>query len=169
METPTDPSIADLNIRFSCVTFGSPPVVTRDISHILQSIRQGSPRPYNYCNTVLAFVNEGDLVPRADKDYVSSLKHLLDVHRIGPGEKAPTAVAESPLPIWSLPPPSLSMIGDIVILKKDRSAEQSLTYRSYLVSPQKFSSLLFCNKDAHHMDVYVGNLIELQKRAHAQQ
>ena len=164
METPTNPFIADLHVRFSCVTFGSPPVVTPDINHILQSISQGSPSPYNYCKTVLAFVNEGDLVPRADKGYVSSLKRLLDVHRVGPDEKAPTVVANGPLPVWSLPPPSLSTIGDIVILKKDRSAEQSLIYRSYLVSPQEFSSLLFCNKDAHHMDVYLGNLVELQKR-----
>lgn len=143
-------------MRFSCITFGSPPVVTPDISETWKLLRRDEEN--SILGLTLAFVNEGDLVPRADRDYVLSIKRLLDVEGLEAEKEA------DPMPLWHLPLATVAMIGDIVVMKKERSADQEPTYSSRLISSQEFSSLLFCNKDAHHMDVYLSNIFKLNER-----
>ncbi|MCJ1400342.1 hypothetical protein MMC11_003547 [Xylographa trunciseda] len=151
------------SMRFSCITFGSPPVVTPDISDIFKYIRKDD--QHDRLGLTLAFVNEGDLVSRLDKDYVLSIKRLLDVGGPEIEKKECNDSRSDEIPVWYLPQAALSMIGDIVMLRKERLKEQKPVYSSMLVSPKEFSSLLFCNKDAHHLEVYLGNIKKLKERS----
>ena len=153
----------DPRIRFSCITFGSPPVVTPDVSEIFKYIRKDDED--DRLGLTLAFVNEGDLVPRLDKDYILSIKRLLEFEGLESEKKEYESCRSGEMPVWYLPPAALSMIGDIVVLRKERSAEQKCTHSSMLVGSKEFSSLLFCNKDAHHLEVYMGNIVKLKERS----
>ena len=137
--------------------------MTPDISDIFKYIRKDDED--DRLGLTLAFVNEGDLVPRLDKDYVLSIKRLLDAEGLETEEKEYDDYRSSEMPIWYLPQAALSMIGDIVVLRKERSEEEKSIHSSVLVGSKEFSSLLFCNKDAHSLDVYIGNIMKLKERS----
>lgn len=61
-------------LRFSCITFGSPPVISLNITQLITTSSVLSPNR----GVLLAVVNEFDLVPRADQAYVRS---LIDLYR----------------------------------------------------------------------------------------
>ncbi|KAM0429702.1 hypothetical protein ACHAPT_006308 [Fusarium lateritium] len=104
--------------KIHCVTFGAPPVSLLPLA---------KPDRPNLRNSVfLSFINEGDPVVRADKAYVRSLLQLLTSPP--PSSKKPkSSISKSrsrPLPIWNVPPCTLSNAGRLVILRtKDPRAK----------------------------------------------
>ena len=137
--------------------------MTPDISDIFRYFRKDEKD--DRLGLTLAFVNEGDLVSRLDKDYVLSIKRLLDVEDPEIEETEYSNCRSDEKPLWYLPQAALSIIGDIVVLRKDRTKDQKSIHSSVLVGSEEFSSLLFCNKDAHHLEVYIGNLLKLKERS----
>ncbi|KAJ4141750.1 hypothetical protein NW768_000967 [Fusarium equiseti] len=143
----------------SIITFGSPPVTPQNLT----TIAEGLPG----VESVLAFVNEGDVVSRLCMNYIKS---VLDLYRIdveetlqkqqhggsaaeGPGLTAnPGTTARE----WKLPDPSFYQIGRIVILRTNDVGKQlELDYAD-------FSRLLWCDTVVHKGSTYskhVGALV----------
>ncbi|KAH0561982.1 hypothetical protein GP486_003311 [Trichoglossum hirsutum] len=115
------------SLLFSSISFGAPPVTRPDLTHpILAAANRG---------LVLSIVNEYDLVPRADNDYVRSLVDLYrSIYSLPPiqdrPEQDPTPrlprlsfdtrnanPAPDPRPSWPLPSPEYFHIGQIVVFK----------------------------------------------------
>jgi len=95
-----------------CVTFGAPPISLRPLQ------RPSSANPSK--SMFFSFVNEGDPVTRADKDYFFS---LLDLY----ASPTPGSVwslfdprgKRHPSPYWSVPRSTLSIAGRIVLLRSN--------------------------------------------------
>lgn len=155
---PGTDRLIDETLKFSCFTFGAPPILGADIT---ETIRLGSsmrPSPgFNF-----AFVNEFDMVSRADHSYVRSLIDLLrSVYGLGPSmndeivrqeEKPGTPDTEDTqfvLPSldfsnvgpktafnpaddrpWTLPIPDYHTFGDLVLLRKEHNTRVVTKQRS---------------------------------------
>ena len=150
--------LTDENLRFSCFTFGAPPILSDDIT---QAIKLGSFRERNR-GFNLAFVNEFDMVCRIDHSYLRSLIDLFrSVYGLGPGmndeivrqeEKPGTSNTEDtqyvlpPLNFpnvdqkaavnptedrpWALPIPDYHTFGDLVLLRKEHNTRVESKQRS---------------------------------------
>ena len=150
--------LIDENLRFSCVTFGAPPILSE---HITETIKT-EPSLERNRGLNLAFVNEFDMVCRADHSYLRSLIDLLrSVYGSGPGmddeinkqeEKPGTPKTEDtqfllpPLNLpnadqtvavnptvdrpWALPKPDYHMCGDLVLLRKEQNTRVESKQRS---------------------------------------
>ncbi|KAJ5668667.1 hypothetical protein N7462_009737 [Penicillium macrosclerotiorum] len=96
-----------------CITFGAPPISLRPLVH------PPSAKPSK--SIFFSFVNEGDPVVRADKDYFFS---LLDLY----ASPAPGSLwsildprrKQKPTAYWRVPPSTLSTAGRLILLR-DRS------------------------------------------------
>ncbi|KAK5654723.1 hypothetical protein OQA88_7048 [Cercophora sp. LCS_1] len=152
-----------LKNRLSLVTFGSPPVVNSSIT----SLCKEQPN----AGLVLSLVNEYDMVSRADRPYLRSIVDLYRSRR-GLPLKYPQMGETAPDPdIWPLPPPTLRVVGDIIILQRPRlvgmpsaSDGDSFSQASTLVAPtypavklteEEFSKLLFCDTSVHRRRAYL--------------
>ena len=150
--------LTDETLRFSCFTFGAPPILSADITEAikLRSSRERN-RGFN-----LAFVNEFDMVSRVDHSYLRSLIDLFrSVYGLGPGmndeivrqeEKPGTSNTEDtqcvlpPLNFpnvdqkaavsptedrpWALPIPDYHTFGDLVLLRKEHNTRVESKQRS---------------------------------------
>ena len=140
----------------------------------------------------LAFVNERDLVPRVDSDYVRS---LLELYRIskgyspsqkgGPikqgehshapkrrlGEDTPELQTLSGADSvggatreWLLPKPNFYNFGKIIV-SRNATPDDDFTLRPVSVHPDEFSKLLFCDVRVHSRRTYVENAEALLDKA----
>lgn len=133
-----------------------------------------------------AFVNEHDIVSRADSSYISS---IIDLYRCryglataatdGPidpsteiaqvGEKKADATVQTNR-TWPLPPVTFQIVGDIVVLRSSMSTSTTAdddnsdattlttTYDAFEVPLEVFSQLLFCEVGVHKRRLYVERL-----------
>jgi hypothetical protein len=172
----------DPNLKFSCITFGSPPTLSVDITEALRT----APSLAAYRGLNLAFVNEFDMVPRADQTCVRSLIDLYrSIYHLEPlmtdairNPKEPTVKYELP-PFdfgqnesethngdpkidnqWKLPLAEYHIIGDLVLLRKEKDtrARAGVTsgrvLRALSISPQEFEKLLYCGIETHSRTYY---------------
>ncbi|PQE34119.1 class 3 protein [Rutstroemia sp. NJR-2017a WRK4] len=106
--------------RIHCVTFGAPPV------SLLPLTRPDNPLASK--SIFMSFINEGDLVARADFAYVRSLLDLLSTPAPGKSYLGPLAPAlkskksrsnlnTSLGPVWEVPEATLSNAGSLVLLR----------------------------------------------------
>ena len=130
-------SLRDRFATIHCLTFGAPPVTT-------PALRQLGPR-----SQFLAFVNEGDPVPRCDQKYIDSLLRLY----ITP-EPVPEGVQR-----WPCPEPVLHNAGDVVLVGK-RVREDGLTalLKPGGASDGSLREFVMGNPRAHSTDVYLEKL-----------
>ena len=116
--TPAQPSdlasVASMFKRVHCITFGAPPV---SLLPLQKPEIKGNRRVEK--SMFFAFVNEGDPVARADKEYVKS---LLVLYTTPP----PSLNGSGRGPIWPTPPGTLSCAGRLVLLRP----------RNPIISPQ---------------------------------
>lgn len=130
--------LTSLRNRFStvhCITFGAPPITAPAIS----TANEGS--------IFLALINEGDPIPRCDKDYVNSLLRLF----VSP---MPKVMAK-----WSLPKPLIYNAGEIVLIPKDVETDGSTLF----VKPNEtgdgsLGEVVMGNPKCHKMDLYLKRL-----------
>ncbi|KAF7133595.1 hypothetical protein CNMCM5793_004724 [Aspergillus hiratsukae] len=118
-----------------CITFGSPPVTTPALS---------ASQPQSVFH---AIINEGDPVPRLDKDYAESLLQLY----ISPMPSKPVD--------WKLPPMLLENAGMVLLLKNGVEGFCEVPgdgIKSVL------ESTVFGSPRAHKMDMYLWKLGLLQ-------
>ncbi|RAH70136.1 alpha/beta-hydrolase [Aspergillus aculeatinus CBS 121060] len=152
--------------RFSCVTFGAPPVVTLPLMDGIRHRRL----PKNLC---LNLINEFDLVTRADKNYVLSLVNLLR-SRNDPSlvvadaaagcEQASGSFSDNAEGCWPLPRSLYSHVGPRIILFMRLGSSQEHLPRlcAVSVSLKEFDRLLFCRLSVHKRKYYaqtVGQLV----------
>ncbi|KAL4741116.1 Alpha/Beta hydrolase protein [Aspergillus similis] len=131
-------SLADLKSRFvtiDCIVFGSPPVSRPALT------------AYGPSSTFLSIINEGDPVPRLDKDFIES---LLTIY-LSPMPTLPVT--------WDLPPMLLDNAGTILLLK---DGEQGLCAVSDDIDQKRIRNVLETtvsgNPRAHKMDMYLWKL-----------
>ncbi|KAL2197038.1 Alpha/Beta hydrolase protein [Corynascus similis CBS 632.67] len=140
-------------LRFSLVTFGSPPVIAPSVTTLVNEHLKHQTNP----GLAVAVVNETDVVARADNLYLSSLVDLYkSIDSLAP--VAETTAQAQPRTrdgrYWQLPPPVYYLIGNIVVLKELDEDSDDPTITAFSVSESDFSRLLFCSSRAHHKEVY---------------
>ncbi|WPH00130.1 Hypothetical protein R9X50_00295300 [Acrodontium crateriforme] len=151
-------SISGFFKRIHCITFGAPPVT-------LLPLRK--PRSQDNNKFVfLAFVNEGDPVVRADKQYVISLAKLI-------GTPAPTAnnginklrqkismqvlrnanTSSAQPPHWPVPDATLSNAGRMVLLR-EKSNSKFVTTEARQITDGELRDVIFGDPSMHRMMLY---------------
>ncbi|RHZ50757.1 hypothetical protein CDV55_102491 [Aspergillus turcosus] len=130
-------SLNQLGSRFTlthCVTFGSPPVTA-------PALIASHPQSVFH-----AIINEGDPVPRLDKDYAESLLQLY----ISPISKADD---------WKLPPMLLQNAGQVLLLKDGVEGFCAVADDEDLdLIKSVLESTIFGSPRAHKMDMYLWKL-----------
>ena len=168
------------DIRFSSITFGSPPVVGPKIADLI-------PHTENR-GLVLSVVNEYDLVPRTDAAYIRSLVDLYrSIYNLPPiqyedaqkTQHAPNmdswSISSSEItdiPCWSLPDPDFWHIGQLVLLKMsfpdlddDDTLNDELLLNAFQVTPEDYAGLLFCRTTVHSRATYEDRIKLLLQKA----
>jgi len=140
------------SLRFSLVTFGSPPVTAPSVTELVNGHLKGQANP----GLAVSVVNETDVVTRADDQYVLSLANLYrsidGLPPIAGTESQPRA--DGPTRHWPLPPPVLHHVGNVVVLKEMDEESDDPQIKAFSVPGPKFARLLFCSSSAHHKQVY---------------
>ena len=152
--------------RIHCVTFGAPPVslLTLSVPHEGKNDR----------NQFIAFANEGDLVVRADRAYLTSLIRLLAAP--APAQSTRTrlrdkmsrqqlhghsaAPAYSPAPVWSVPEATLSNAGRLVLLRERPNCPHH-TPEAVLISEEEIRDVVFGDVAMHPMALYKRRIDQL--------
>jgi hypothetical protein len=151
-------------LRFSLVTFGSPPVTAPSLTPLINSYLATQKRP----GIAVAVVNEQDPITRCDRDYLLSLIQLYQRidHPAPPSEPETNTQAHVPTEnirrVWKLPTPSLYPMGNIVVLRDANPDGEESDFRACRLSSEAFEGLLFCNVSMHKKDMYLSR-IELLK------
>lgn len=159
-------NIAGIFKRIHCVTFGTPPLS-------LLPLQTPSGRKYER-DMFLSFVNEGDLVARADKPYVRSLLQLYAapapsiVNRPRLREKVsrqkmraddvsiPTSRLVQP---WPVPDATLSNAGRMVLLREKPSDRKHV--EATQVTDGQLRNVMFGDPAMHPMLLYKKRIDEL--------
>ena len=161
---------------FSCITFGSPPVIRPSIPSQPQSSREKT--------LMLNIINEFDVVTRADSNYILTLVNLYRSIYQMPlvrGVNAPDdgrvqdtkSIAahhlnsdnESIGNSWAIPRATYSHVGELAIFhmhvcddtgsgESDDNLADKLELRAYKVEAQAFSKLLYCRVSVHRRIEY---------------
>src|SRR5438034_11318825 len=142
--------LSKTSLRFSCVTFGAPPIFSADIISSLKDLHRRSSRR----GLMLAFAVEGDPVTRMDAAYsllVAHLYHKASADEYGP--PTPDDVELSPL--------SLFRLGEIVMLADADVSKDGLHLRALLLPEENLGRRLWANLFAHKKDLYAARTKEL--------
>ncbi|KAF5966883.1 hypothetical protein FBULB1_11437 [Fusarium bulbicola] len=165
----------DLNqsARFSCVTFGAPPCLTRHVDLDIFQPSSGT--------TCVNVINEFDVVTRADKPYILSLvdvaRAMLDLppkaaiseHETSEGivsaalgstrdEKGRLSDDSVDFPVkesnfWRFPQPFYHHVGPRLILLT-RYVDNQMSLKAVEISSSEFQKLLFCRVTVHGKRFY---------------
>ncbi|KAH6656434.1 Alpha/Beta hydrolase protein [Truncatella angustata] len=123
-------SLIELKHNFSnvhCITFGAPPITTVPI------------QPVDKTSVLLSIVNEGDPIPRADRQYINSLLRLFV-----------TAMPQGS-PKWPLPPCVFANAGKVLLLPK--GGGRFLAPRE--TGEGSLAEMIMGNPKAHKMRLYL--------------
>lgn len=171
----------DSSQQFSCISFGSPPVIQPDISRHLLSDSQNAPN----IGLALAVVNEYDFVSRTDRPYVRSVIDLYrSLFRLPPVKDDDPTQTENMLPSvagvsepnlnrpqgakqpWDLPKPIFWLVGEIILLREEGAQLQSgngqgeptassrKILKAFVIKPEEITKLLFCRIKVHQGKEY---------------
>ncbi len=140
------------SLRFSLVTFGSPPVIAPSVTELVNELLKRQANP----GFAVAVVNETDVVTRADHHYMLSLVNLYrSIDGLAPlVETEPQSGTDGPGRHWPVPPPLLHHVGNIVVLKEADEESDDPQLGAWSVSGLDFAGLLFCSSRAHHKEAY---------------
>jgi len=172
--------------KYSCVTFGAPPITNIDLTLVTQN--QGL---YQNRGFVHAIINEYDLVTRADQAYI---RCIVDLYRASYGLSPVTddlvsQPSDSEVPplagkdVWvaqildqpnarPLPRPLLWSFGYRVVLKVEPVRQGSIVHGGLLVgkrlkalkvTPEVLSTLIFTKVSVHSRVVYEERMEEIAK------
>lgn len=159
----------------SLVTFGAAPTVAQDVTEATKALPN--------VGWMLSFVNEFDMVPRADQLYIRS---IIDMYRARYGlpccsaqpsrqgtDTAGQIVAPRVLR-WALPLPCYQLVGDIILSRRaarvlvphdgacEATAASFQPTQFYKVHPSDFCELVFCDIGVHKRRIYLERMGNLQ-------
>ncbi|KAF3902076.1 hypothetical protein ABW21_db0200865 [Orbilia brochopaga] len=163
---------------FSCITFGSPPVVKymTPADKLTVGGMTSSAR-------ILNIVNEYDLVARSDRKYIVSMVQLYNSTdgaegNASAGSLPTTIVGADGRPPWLLPEPELFHVGPIIVLKVGthkpgshraraapstaRSLGSGLVMSAWQIMPEELSKVIFCRLSVHSRIVYKDRIQKLR-------
>lgn len=162
------------SVELSLATFGSAPVTSPSVTDLARDLPG--------VGHLLSFVNEYDMVTRADRAY---LRSVVDLYRsryglpsVGAKEMEskyklelaglgkPTEQPVDERPEWSLPSSFYHLVGDIVVIQSNLRASDASTpgtpfIRAVHVSSQEFGKLLFCDVGVHKRKTYLERMRNL--------
>lgn len=166
---------SDHDVKYSCLTFGAPPVLGADVTEVISS----EPSLERNRGINMAFVNEFDMICRVDQPYFRSLIDLFrSIYGLKPvmstddalnGSRAdtPTTAATnsetlqaSEDRIWPLPPAEYHIYGNVVLLRKEHDAKAGAKkkaakqLRAFTVRTRDFERLLYCGIGTHSRTFY---------------
>jgi len=130
------PEIVRSFASIHCITFAAPPV--------LAPLEAVSTAPNPSESLTINVVNHGDIVPRAEKNYIRS---LLQLYR----ERAEHISADR----WDFGQPTTFNYGQIVILKDVCPENEEPRMHAYRSSQGLWQTMAFGSIRAHPMNVYV--------------
>lgn len=164
--------------RVHCVTFGAPPVSFLPLQKPARRSLQKS--------VFLSFVNEGDLVVRADMAYMRSLAKLVVtpapeivyVAEAPPSKSKKNASTLTLLlkkerkqpevpkkkrrpPEWAVPPATLSNAGHIVVLREKPGRQRSKGVEAVMTTDEQLRGVVFGDPTMHYMALYKQRIDEL--------
>ncbi|QGI77075.1 hypothetical protein CEK25_003804 [Fusarium fujikuroi] len=161
------------NAKFSLVTFGAPPITSKNVTELTQALPQ--------TRHIYAVVNEHDLVPRVDQGYITSIIMLyrsaygLPLSELNNSTFANTQGDRKDIAIWELPPPDFYVVGNVIILRSkfDSVLQSRLSHSStdintpaqkldiIQMSQMQFGKLLFFEISVHKRKIYLNRLEKL--------
>ena len=169
--------------RVHCITFGAPPVSLLPLQKPTDKRHEKS--------LFLSFINEGDPVPRADKTVVSSLVKLyaspapnsicnlstvsnlvLPVQgkkskrpQKGKSNSWPPPGPTGPMPVWDIPPSTLSTAGRLVLLRIKPGTVGEQNIEGCGVTDEQLRGVVFGDPMCHMMNLYARRIEILATRA----
>ncbi|OCL13659.1 alpha/beta-hydrolase [Glonium stellatum] len=149
--------------RVHCVTFGAPPVS-------LLPLNKPTGKQHEK-NLFLSFINEGDPVPRADKTVVSSLLKLYaspapnSTCDLATSNSWPIPGPTGPMPVWKIPPSTLSTAGRLVLLRIKPGAVGEQNIEACVVTDEQLREVVFGDPMCHMMNLYANRIEILATRA----
>ncbi|KAI9691630.1 MAG: hypothetical protein M1822_007701 [Bathelium mastoideum] len=172
--------------RVHCVTFGAPPVSLLPLQ---------KPAGERWKKSLFfAFVNEGDPVARADKQVVGSLLRLYASPAPGevkfevPATTGPAQGSETKrkplanakesnavgkakkmttpqMPVWKLPPSTLSNAGRLVLLRTEKKANGEERVQACVTTDEQLREVVFGDPICHSMTLYAKRIETLATQA----
>lgn len=121
-----------------CITFAAPPIFAplQPPSEVDASSSDGS--------LTLGIVHFGDLVPRAETEYIRSLLRLYAARSEHPSEQP-----------WEFAAPTLFNHGQVVIFKDIAESDQGEDVRAFRPSQEVWQNVAFGSVAAHSIDGYL--------------
>jgi hypothetical protein len=147
--------------RVHCVTFGAPPVSFLPLQ---------KPRHMRADKSLfLSFINEGDLIVRADIPYMLSLAKLLAGSKGSSNSCATTLVKKAShavlksskedkidrrAPYWTVPEATLSNAGRLVVLREKPGSQRNPLVEAVVTEDSKLRNVIFGDTAMHAMSLY---------------
>lgn len=154
--------------RIHCIAFGSPPVSFLPL--------QNPPGKGYERNVFMHFANEGDVVVRADRSYMSTIVRIVAAPSPTSASNATNTlrklVSRQTLkggfqagnkyqpPRWELPPATLSNAGRMVLLREKPNSKRH-AIEAIQVTDEQLRDVIFGDPDMHRMDLYKKRIDEL--------
>lgn len=153
--------------RRSLITFGSPPVTSQNLTTLAEELPSVA--------SVLAFVNEEDVVSRLCLDYVKELVHIYQKHVKETLEKEQEAASANEwieieetdvetVGEWELPNPTYYQIRRIVLLRPSLVGKQIMSPGCSELDYSDFARLLWCDIAMHKGSAYSDRVGALVRR-----
>jgi hypothetical protein len=141
------PDIQQHFLKIHCITFAAPPILTP--FHITHQATPSDSNPH----LTLNLVNFGDIVPRAETNYIRSLLRLYEARAEHPSDEP-----------WDFGEVTAFNYGQIVVFQ-DVSETDEQDVRGYRPSQGVWQNLAFGSVRAHPMDRYL-EAVEVYMRQH---
>lgn len=150
--------------RIHCITFGTPPVSLLPLQTPSKQRLKKS--------MFFSFINQGDPVVRANKEYVKSLIKLytnplpvtkpltnaiqavVPHGKIGKKPSKQQLQSVAPLPVWKVPPTTLSNAGRLVLIREKPAIRGQENIEACTISDEQLRAVIFGDPMVHMMKVY---------------
>jgi hypothetical protein len=159
-----DPMLNPSEVELGCVTFGAPPLFNTDVTTLIRTFHSDAiPRGLE-----LAFVNEGDPIPRLDTAYSKVLALLY--HKANSDDYGSVVLSLERLGLnitgkntFNLSSLSLFRLGEMIMFADSREdqEEEGLDLRLYQLKDKTLDQGLWADLPAHKMAVYNTHASEL--------
>ena len=154
--------------RVHCITFGTPPVSLLPL--------QNPPGKRYERNVFMHFANEGDVVVRADRSYMSTIVRIVAAPSPNSAPNTTNAlrkrVSRQTLkggfqagnkyqsPRWEVPPATLSNAGRMVLLREKPGGRRG-AIEAIQVTDEQLRDVIFGDPEMHRMELYKKRIDEL--------
>jgi hypothetical protein len=143
-----DPFFSRGNLSLNLITFGAPPVLSRNINRQFKAMLPHS-------SVFLTLVAEGDPVCKLDMPYMKFLADSLRQIRpfLPHRARGPSSISPPPLP-----PLTIHAIGDIIMFRETKDGGDGKDIRMFEVDEEVLERAAWVNMCVHFMYQYLDNV-----------